>query len=109
MALFPTREPTGSWWRDHSLSLVLGAMLVVQTAHALWAGHHVWLGEQADHGSKGASGWPSEFWIWWSWEYNVSLVADTFGVILIVLLTKWFYEEGSEESNEKSNGESNGG
>ena len=101
MALFPTREPTGNWWRDHSLSLVLGAMLVVQTAHALWAGHHVWLGEQADHGSQGASGWPSEFWIWWSWEYNVSLVADTFGVILIVLLTKWFYEEGSEESDGK--------
>lgn len=98
VTLFPPREPSGVWWRDHSLSLVLGALLVVQTAHAVWAGHHVWLTEQSDHGAKGVSGWPSEFWIWWSWEYNVSLVADTFGVILIVLLTKWFYEEGSEES-----------
>jgi hypothetical protein len=97
MPLFTVREPTGSWWRDHSLSLVLAAMLTVQTAHALWAGHEVWLGEQQDHGS-GLTGWPSDFWIWWSWEYNVSLVADTFGVMLIVLLSKWFYEVGSKES-----------
>ena len=40
-----------------------------------------------------------EFWAWWGWEYNVSLVADTFGVLLIVLLSKWLYEEGSAESN----------
>ena len=100
MALFPRRAPTGVWWRDHSLSLVLAGMLLTQTAHALWAGHYVWLSEQADHGSKGASGWPADFWIWWSWEYNVSLVADTFGVLLIVLLTKWLYEEGSDESGE---------
>ena len=50
------------------------------------------------HGDH-AKGWPSDFWIWWSWEYNVSLLADTFGVILIVLLTKWLYEQGSEESH----------
>lgn len=99
MALFPKRAPTGVWWRDHSLSLVLAAVLVVQTAYAVWAGHRVWLLDQADHGAPGASGWPSDFWLWWSWEYNVSLVADTYGVILIVLLTKWLYEEGSEESN----------
>lgn len=96
MALFPSREPTGKWWRDHSLSLVLGTILVVQTAHAVWAGHSVWVADQRDHGSK-VGGWPSEFWIWWSWEYNISLVADTFGVILVVLLTKWFYERGSDE------------
>lgn len=44
----------------------------------------MWVSEQADHGSKGMMG-PKDFWIWSSWEYNVSLVADTFGVILIVL------------------------
>ena len=100
MALFPRRESTGVWWRDHSLSLVLAAILVVQTAFALWAGHTVWVTDQADHGSAGVTGWPRDFWIWWSWEYNVSLVADTYGVILIVLLTKWLYERGSEESND---------
>jgi hypothetical protein len=36
--------------------------------------------------------------VWWGWEYQVSLVADTYGVILVVLLTKWLYERGSAES-----------
>lgn len=84
--------------------MVLATILVVQTAFALWAGHQVWLTESRDHGSN-VNGWPSDFWIWWSWEYNVSLVADTFGVILIVLLSKWFYEVGSAEST-KENGDS---
>lgn len=34
--------------------------------------------------------------------YNVSLVADTNVVILVVLLTKWLYEQGSEESKTSS-------
>jgi hypothetical protein len=97
MALFPRREPSGVWWRDHSLSLILAAILLVQTAFAVWAGHEVWLGDQRDHGSETA-GWPGDFWLWWSWEYNVSIVADTYGVILIVLLSKWFYEVHSKES-----------
>ena len=99
MALFPQHKPTGLWWRDHSLSLVLAVILVLQTAYAVWAGHEVWLTEQVDHGSQGVTGWPGDFWVWWSWEYNISLVADTYGVILIVLLTKWLYEEGSDEGN----------
>ena len=98
MALFPKREPTGVWWRDHSLSMVLATVLISQTAYAIWSGHYVWLQDSRTHGDK-VSGWPADFWIWWSWEYNVSLVADTFGVILIVLLSKWFYERGSSESN----------
>ena len=96
VALFHGKRKTGSWFWRHSLSIVLATLLILQTAHALWAGHYVWLTDQRDHGSK-VTGWPSDFWIWWSWEYNVSLVADTFGVILIVLLTKWLYEEGSDE------------
>jgi membrane protein implicated in regulation of membrane protease activity len=86
--LFPTRDPSGSWLRDHSLSLVLLALLAVQTAFCLWAGHRVYVAE----------GLPVSFWVWWGWEYQVSLVADTYGVILVVLLTKWLYERGSAES-----------
>jgi hypothetical protein len=76
-------------------------VLLVQTAYAIWAGHEVRLGDQRDHGSE-ATGWPGDFWLWWSWEYNVSIVADTYGVILIVLLSKWFYEvhSRSREANE---------
>lgn len=96
MALFPSKAKGGTWFSRHSLSIVLLTLMTVQTAYALWAGHHVWLSESRTHGEN-AAGWPKDFWIWWSWEYNVSLVADTFGVLLIVLLTKWLYEEGSDE------------
>ena len=102
IGLFPGRRKwqdasKHGWLKRHSLGLVLAAMLFVQTAHAIWAGHLVWISEGADHG-KTLSGWPADFWVWWSWEYNVSLVADTFGVFLIVMLSKWLYEQGSSES-----------
>lgn len=86
----------GSFFEQHSLSVILAVILIVQTVVAVWAGRHVWLGEQAAHGQPPDN---SEFWIWWIWHYNVSLVADTFGVILIVLLSKRFEEIGSAESN----------
>lgn len=86
--LFRTKEPTGVWWRDHSLSLVLLTLLAAQTAYCLWSGHHVYAAEQL----------PVPFWIWWTFEYQVSLVADTFGVALIVILSKFLVERGSAES-----------
>lgn len=89
MALFDRREPTGVWWKDHGLSIVLIALMTVQTALALWWGHKVWEAEEI----------PVGFWTWWAWEYNISLVADTFGVVLIVLLTKWLREKDSAESD----------
>lgn len=94
--LFPAKRKEGNWLWQHSLGLTLTVLLTLQTAHAIWAGHHVWVQESRTHGDK-ASGWPVDFWIWWSWEYNVSLVADTFGVLLIVMLSKWLYEKGSSE------------
>ena len=87
------------WIKRHSLSLVLTALLIVQTVHAIVAGVYVWNREQPLGDGIPALG--SEFWIWWSWEYNVSLVADTFGVLLIVVLSKWLYEEGSAENGER--------
>ena len=96
IGLFPTRKPTGSWWRDHSLSLVIGAILVTQTVWVIVTGHAEWLTQQEEHGGA-AVGWPWEFWQWWSFEFVNSLVADTYGVLLIVLFTKWFYERGSAE------------
>jgi hypothetical protein len=85
----------GPFLQRHSLSLVLAAILVAQTIAAMFAGYHVWSGEQEVHGAPLDTG---EFWIWWFWEYNISLVADTFGVILIVLLSKRLEEAGSAES-----------
>ena len=84
------------WVKRHSLSLVLAALLTAQTVHAILAGIYVWNREQPL--GDGITALGREFWIWWSWEYNVSLVADTFGVLLIVVLSKWLYEEGSAEN-----------
>lgn len=87
-SIFDYKKPTGNWWRDHSLSLVLAAILIAQTVLAIWLGAQVYQAEDL----------PVDFWVWWAWEYNVSLVADTFGVLLIVLLSKVFRERGSAES-----------
>ncbi len=94
--LFEKKEPTGSWWRDHSLSLTLVAVMLAQTVFALWSGAYVWGREQP---LGNLPPWGEGFWVWWAWEYNISLVADTFGVLLIVMLSKWLKEVGSAESN----------
>lgn len=93
--LFEKKEASGVWWRDHSLSLVIGAILLVQTVYALWTGAYVFVREQPL--GPDVAPWSGGFWMWWGWEYNVSLVADTYGVLLIVLLSKWFREVGSSE------------
>ena len=66
-------------------------------------GHAEWITQQADHGTP-AAGWPLEFWQWWSFEFINSLVADTYGVLLVVVLTKWLYERGSDESHRVGEG-----
>lgn len=93
--LFEKKERTGVWWRDHSLSLVLAAILFAQTIWALWSGSYVFARERPL--GESVTTWSDGFWIWWGWEYMVSLVADTYGVLLIVLLSKWFREVGSAE------------
>jgi hypothetical protein len=102
--LFPSKQPTGVWYRDHSLSLVIIAILVSQTVFTLWAGHTVWLEDSLDHGAKltELDGYTDmSFLRWWSYEYQQSLVADTYGVLLIVLLSKWLHEVGSAESTDE--------
>lgn len=88
----------GSFLHRHSLSLVLATILVAQTVLALLAGRHVFVGEAQVNGTS--DDW-REFAIWFFWEYNLSLLADTFGVILIVLLSKRLVEAGSAESKEE--------
>ena len=95
--LFARKERSGIWWRDHSLSLIIAGMLMVQTTWAIWSGSYVFSRELPLGDTSPA--WSSGFWIWWSWEYTISLVADTYGVLLIVLLSKWFREVGSSEDS----------
>jgi hypothetical protein len=96
-----------NWLLRHSLGVVLITLLVLQTAHALWAGHRVWQTEALVDATilgkpmPDVQTWLSwDFWLWWGWEYQVSLVADTFGAVLLVMLSKWLYEEGSAESEQ---------
>lgn len=85
-----------SFFKKHGLSLAFLAILLVQTLVALYFGHIVWMGDQQDH--QNALDY-ADFWSWWLYEYNVSLVADVFGALLLVLLTKKLYEKDSEESS----------
>ncbi len=100
--LFEKKARSGVWWRDHSLSLVIGAILFVQTAFALWAGAYVFVREEPL--GSGVATWTEGFWVWWGWEYSISLVADTYGVLLIVLLSKWLREVGSSEDTGSDSG-----
>lgn len=97
MTLFEKREPTGNWFRDHSLGLTLTGLLLAQTIYCVWSGAYVWNREQP-FGQVPV--YSDQFWVWWSFEYNTSLVADTFGVWLIVYLSKFLYERGSSESQD---------
>lgn len=92
MTLFRSKESTGKWWIDHSLSLVLFSILLVMTAFSMLAGYQTWQAEELQ----------LSFWIWYSYEWLTSTLADAFGVLLIVLLSKWFFERNSSEDNGKA-------
>ena len=86
----------GSWIRNHSLSIVLIVLLVVQSVIFHFTELPDWIGEQQSHGEPTAL-WPA-YWLHYSAEWFVSILADTYGALLLVLLTKWFFEQGSAES-----------
>lgn len=85
-----------SWWLRHSLSLVLVVILVAQSVAFHFTELPDWTGEQRAHGEPTAL-WPA-YWLHYMAEWFVSVLADTYGALLLVVLTKWFYEQGSDES-----------
>lgn len=87
----PRREP---WWHKHGLGITLGLIFATITATTIIVGYQEYASEQADHGQPPGDG----FWLWWTFEYSMSLVADVFGAILLVVLTKRLREIGSAES-----------
>ncbi len=85
------------WFKRHSLSLVLLALLVAQSLGYLALEWPDWRAEQRAHGQPGGfGGFMSHFWA----EMLVSILADTYGALVLVLATKWFYEQGSSESKD---------
>ena len=73
-----------SWARRHSLSLVLMTIWLSFTFATLLLGHAKWRAE-----GEGIS-----FWLWWWYEYSMSLVADCFGALALVVLNKRLREDG---------------
>ena len=86
------------WWKRHSLSLVLAAFLLWQSAVYAALAWRDWSAEQAAH-SQLATWWP-DFAVYATAEWFVSVLADTYGALLLVLATKWFYEQGSSEAHD---------
>ena len=77
--------------RKHSLSLVLTTLWLSFTCATLFLGHAKWKSEGDD----------IPFWTWWCYEYTMSLVADVFGALALVVLTKRLYEKDSAESTDR--------
>ena len=90
------RKFHGSWVRNHSLSIVLIILLIVQSLVFHFTEMPDWVSEQQAHGEPTAL-WPA-YWLHYTAEWSVSVLADTYGALLLVLLTKWFFEQGSAES-----------
>jgi hypothetical protein len=96
LALFDRREATGKWWIDHSLSLALGGLLALWMVATFSLGMHHYQSEQPEY----------PFWSWFWFEWFTSTLADVFGTLLIVLLSKRLYERGSAESKDPGEGPS---
>jgi hypothetical protein len=88
VALFDRKEPTGRWWVDHSLSIALVVLIVVQFIPSVLLGYQRWQAEEV----------PIDFWLWFFFDFGQGVLDETIGILLIVLLSKWFYERGSAES-----------
>jgi hypothetical protein len=91
------------WYKRHGLSLVLGSILIVQSVAYWFTRYPSWVDEERRHGVTSPAVWP-DFVLHYSSEYLVSILADTYGAVLLVVFTKWFYETGSKESNDRGDG-----
>ena len=89
-----------TWWGRHSLSIALVGLLLVQSYAFYRLRLPEWISDQSAHGTKDPAVWP-DFWSHYWAEYMVSILADTYGALILVLFSKWFFEQGSAESRDK--------
>lgn len=87
--------------KKHSLSIVLIAILVAQSVDFFFVGHSNWVRQEkvyakilGEEPKLGYADYLSEYRA----QMMVSLLADTYGAILLVILTKKLRETGSAES-----------
>lgn len=85
----------------HGLSLVLLAILLLQSIDYFFIGHQQWVDQQRVY-AKILNEEPQigygDYLNQYRAEMMVSLLADTYGAILLVILTKKLRESGSAES-----------
>lgn len=93
-----------SFLKQHSLSLVLLVILLLQSVDYFFVGYRNWKTQEQVY-SKILNEEPkisySEYLDTYRAEMMVSILADTYGAILLVVLTKHLRERGSAESNGK--------
>lgn len=86
-----------SFLKKHSLGIVLGCALLLFMAYTVLLGPDQWREERDLDASAPIT---SEYWEWWTYNTALSLEADIFGALLLVLLTKKLFEKGSAESKD---------
>jgi len=91
----------GSFVRRHSLSIALLIVFIGQCVIVWYSGYADWKSDQITH-KQDVAIWPG-YTIYFVYQMAVSIVADTYGALLLVLFAKWFYEAGSPESNDDEN------
>ena len=89
-----------SWLGRHSLSVALIVLLLLQSYAFYRFRLPEWISDQQAHGTKNPKVWPG-FWEHYWGEYMVSILADTYGALILVLFSKWFFEQGSAESKDR--------
>jgi hypothetical protein len=87
--------------KKHGLSLVLVTIFLLQSIDFFFVGHDNWVEQERVYATilheqpqTSYSDYLSEYRA----EMMVSMLADTYGAVLLVLLTKNLREKGSEES-----------
>ena len=83
------------WLREHSLSLVLLALLLSMISSTLMMG-------PAQYRAQGIQG--VGFWQWWLFQTILSLEADVWGALILVVFTKWLWERRSAEAHDPPKG-----
>lgn len=84
------------FWEDHSLGIVLVAIFVVQLVASAGLG---WLNYVSDQRTHEQPVEASGYWIWFGQAMLISLIADTYGALILVFGTKWWREKYSAETH----------
>lgn len=95
----PDRSQAGSFvglrklWHNHSASIILMVVLLMQTLYCLYTGWRIFPYEY----------WQQQkppFWLWYSDRYILSILADVFGGLVLIWITKQGREQGSPETGD---------